>query len=457
MKVPTAVEEGSGLPEDIHHAYSFEILNTVSFTLAIGLPKLLFLKHLGATATVLGIAASLPALLSILQIPAAGLVEKTGYRAFALRGWTIRSFFILGMIGVPVLSLFLAPMASIALMLLFLVGYNVSRGLSLCAFPPWITRLVPEAFRGHFLSRQQTCNALAACLTMLGTALLFRGSATTGSYTLAFSISFVAAMGSLYFLRSIPDVPVAGAPAAEAFAWNWKTLSANRPFFLLLVYNMVVNAAFAANNVFWMPTLRDLYHWSDTRILVLSSTGYAVAMLALWAFGRILDRVGSRPLLALSSFLLIVHFTLWAAVATGWLKPRFWNMLFLQLASAGVSLFNLANARLLMGTVPAYARSHFFALYNVAINLTLGLLPIAWGIALDGLVRMHWTLAGGDFNRYSLLYATLLGIMLCSLLGLRKLQEARAMTTEAFFYELLVRTPGRAVSRFLPGGRRLLP
>ena len=91
------------MPHGVGNAYAFQVFNTVSFSIVLGAPMLLYFKGLGASGTVIGIVAALPALLNILQMPAARFVEQIGYRAFVLRGWSLRSVFILGMAIVPLL------------------------------------------------------------------------------------------------------------------------------------------------------------------------------------------------------------------------------------------------------------------------------------------------------------------------------------------------------------------
>ena len=96
------------MPPGIGNAYVFQVFNTISFSIVLGTPMILWFKALGASATVLGIVASLPPLLTVLQIPAAQFVEQVGYRAFVVRGWTIRSVFILGMAVVAALPVKIA-------------------------------------------------------------------------------------------------------------------------------------------------------------------------------------------------------------------------------------------------------------------------------------------------------------------------------------------------------------
>src|SRR5271163_130552 len=85
------------MPKDIHNVYIYEVFNTASWSVVLGSPMLLYFQHLNATATILAIAASLPPILTILQIPAAHYVEQVGYRRFVLSGWVSRSVVVVAM------------------------------------------------------------------------------------------------------------------------------------------------------------------------------------------------------------------------------------------------------------------------------------------------------------------------------------------------------------------------
>ncbi|MGA2604401.1 MAG: hypothetical protein ABSG14_09245, partial [Verrucomicrobiia bacterium] len=116
------------MPEGVWKAYGFQVFNTVSFTIVLSTPMILYFKKLGASATVLGIVLALPALMNILQIPAAQFVEKIGYRAFVLWGWTVRSAFLLGIAGVAMLPEKIDSPTRMALLLFLLFAFNASRG-----------------------------------------------------------------------------------------------------------------------------------------------------------------------------------------------------------------------------------------------------------------------------------------------------------------------------------------
>jgi len=438
------------MPVGVGNAFAFQVFNTMSYAIVLTTPMLLYFKSLEASATVIGIVAALPALMNILQIPAARFVEQIGYRAFVLRGWSLRSVFVLGMAVVPVLPAALDAATRMALMLFLLFAYNTSRGISVCGFLPWITQWIPEEVRGRYISRDQMFSSVATVGTMLVTASYLRHATSRVAFGGVFAASFVAAMVSLLFLKRIPDVPPPARTGTDGRV-PWKEMALYPPFFRLLVYNAVLLAGLAGGGVFWVPCLRDQFGLSDTQILVVGATTPIVMALCLYFWlGHVIDRVGSKPVLALANITLCVHFLSWAALAAKLMPLRPWSLVFIQSTSGlGLAALNLADQRLAMTVVPALGRSHFFALFSVVNGLTLGIFPVLWGIALDSLAGWHAGGAWWEWNQFSVLYVALAAVVLAGQVCQTRLTESHAMTTEEFFRELFVETPARAITRLI--------
>ena len=75
--------------------------------------------------------------------------------------------FIFAMALVPLTGVFLKPESRLALMLMLLFCFNLSRGISSCAWLPWITALVPAPLRGKYLARDAAVQNLASFITFL--------------------------------------------------------------------------------------------------------------------------------------------------------------------------------------------------------------------------------------------------------------------------------------------------
>jgi len=437
------------MPPGVHNVYIFEVFNTASWSVVLGAPMLLFLQHLNATATILAIAACLSPLMNILQIPAARFVEQVGYRRFVLSGWASRSIFIVGMTVVAFLPDTIDRTTRIVMMLFLSFGFNTLRGISVCGMLPWFTHIIPESRRGEFLAKDQLAGALAAigCLFVSGSLLKLHH--LEYAFGVVFAISAIAAFCSLYFLRKVPDVPV------EKIVINenpvpWRDMLFYPPFLKYLRYNIIINMALGSSGVFWVRYFREFLHVSNSSILYVASLTTIIVATCLFMVGKLIDRAGNKPALTVSGILFTLHFAGWGLVAAG-ILPFNRTMLCIQMVTAGLggSLWNLANVRTVMGIVPAMGRPHFLALYSVASNLTIGLIPLAWGPVMDALA--HWEVKWGywHWNCYSLLYTTLACTIALGLWALRSVDEPKTMTWNVFMRELLVQTPSRAVSRVI--------
>src|SRR3989442_2889665 len=120
-----------------------------------------------STATVLGIIVGMMPLLVIFQIPAAQYVSRVGFKQFVFAGWGTRVFFIFLMALAPITHGFLNSTTRLALMLLLLFGFNLSRGISSAGWLPWIQLLVPAAVRRNYLAREAASGNLAICVSFM--------------------------------------------------------------------------------------------------------------------------------------------------------------------------------------------------------------------------------------------------------------------------------------------------
>jgi MFS family permease len=194
----------------------------------------LYAKTLGASATVLGIIAGMMPLLVIFQIPAANHINRIGYKRFVFSGWGTRVLFIFVMGLVPLAGTFLDPNNRLALLLVLLFGFNLSRGITSCAWLPWITALVPPKLRGKYLVRDAATMNFGSFITFLIAAAVLSGESQPWQYSLLFVFSAVAGTASLIFLNRIPDVPTSDPVRVSKERVPWLDMMRHPPFKKLL-------------------------------------------------------------------------------------------------------------------------------------------------------------------------------------------------------------------------------
>ena len=170
--------KNSPYPPGATNANWFSLFNAMSFQITLGSPMILYLKSLGASATVLGLLTALTPLLTIVQIPAARFFAGIGYRKFFFRGWSSRTLLVFMVAGVPLIAS-AHDQTKIALILFLLFFFNLLRGISSGAWLPWLTDLIPADVRGRFLSRDQIFLHVGSLLAMLVSAVLLHGHPQT--------------------------------------------------------------------------------------------------------------------------------------------------------------------------------------------------------------------------------------------------------------------------------------
>jgi MFS family permease len=222
------------------------------------------------------------------------------------------------------------------------------------------------------------------------------------------------------------------------------------PFKKLLIMNLGWSAAYGGMSAFTVAFLKTQTTMSESTILVVSSAFFLGAVLSLW-FGRRLDTMGSKPAMIFSSLLWLGIIAVWLLLAGKYVRTTPGLILALQFSMGlGASVFNMSNIRLAMVVTPQMGRNHFFALYSVVANLSLGLSPILWGILIDLFADLNYNVQGFNWNRFTIFFFGT-GVMFILTTWLKlKLEEPAARPVEELVRDMFISSPQRMIARVWP-------
>ena len=460
LETEKAATEPVSFPPGLHNTFLFSGFNALSYPLVLSSPMVLYAKTLGASATILGIIVGMMPLLVIFQIPAANYIPRVGFKRFVYAGWGTRVLFIFAMALVPLTGGFLNAQSRLALMLVLLFCFNLSRGISSSAWLPWITMLIPPPLRGKYLARDAGVQNSACFLTLVIAAGCLAGDTRPWQFALLFVFSAVAGSISLTFLKRIPDaeMPEETRRGGTSVPYKgtkvpWLEMINYAPFKKLLVSLVGWSVAYGGMTAFTVAFLRSAAGLSEGRILLVTSTAYLGGLSSLWFLGPRLDRLGSKPVLTFSFSTCIVVMAGWIALSGDLVHVRLSIVVALQFAIGLLAaLVQMSNTRLAMAIIPEMGRNHFFAIYSVMGNVTLGLAPIGWGLVIDAIGARSGIWLGLSWNRFSIFFAG--AAVACTItLGLtRRLHEPEAASMDVLLREILIESPQRFLVRFWPRG-----
>jgi MFS family permease len=455
-KTQTATTEAKAgaesFPSGLHNAFLFSLFNALSYQIVLGSPMVLYAKSLGASATVLGVIAGMMPLLVIFQIPAASYIPRLGFKRFVFAGWGTRVAFIFAMALAPLSHRFLDANNRLALMLVLLFCFNLSRGISSCAWLPWITALVPPSLRGKYLSRDAAVQNLGSFITFLIAAGCLAGTPSAWQFCALFAFSALAGATSLSFLKRIPDAEMPEeAHSSSSARVPWGEIARYRPFRKLLRTVIAWSVAYGGLTAFTVAFLKSEAGMAEGRILLVTSVAFIGGLSSLWFLGSRLDRLGSKPVLTFCFAGWLAVLGGWMALSGGALPARLTLVLAIQfLMGLLAALVQMSNTRLAMAVIPLMGRNHFFALYSVLGNVTLGLAPVGWGLLIDAVGSRNPVWMGLVWTRFTVFFGAVAAAFTVALALSRRLEEPEAASMEELLRELLIQSPVRFWLRFWP-------
>jgi len=420
-----------GYPDGALNINGFSFFNAVSFQIVLGAPVILFAKSLGASSLVLGTMAALTPLLNILQLLAARILHRSGYKHFVLAGWGARTFFTLCVAVIPLLP-GLAASSRLWLLAGALFGFNFLRGFSAGAWLPWLTALVPEQVRGRFLSRDNAFMHLGCLTALLVSAWVMAGTVEAGEYAAVFGIGLVSALISLWFVRRVPDAQSHEERVRSGVAVPWGAMLRHAPFARILWFATVYTAVIGSLGVFTVEYLAVRGRFGESAIFLLGALTFVGALAGLAIVAPRIDVTGGKPWLHRGLLLMAAAIFGWLLLAVGLLPRWHWFVGSLNfLGGLAGAVFGVASTRTVMGSVPAMGRNHFFALFTVITGLGLGCAPIVWGAVLDALGTLDLVVGPLSVDRYGVYFAVLLVLIWINVGMVRGLHEgsSSAMTT----------------------------
>jgi len=394
----------SSYPPGAIYANWFNLFNAISFQIVIGTPAILYAKSLGASATMLGIVASLSPLLTISQIPAAHFLDRFGYKCFTFAGWSLRTFCIFFIALIPFMN-WLGNPAKLKILVGALILFNLLRGIASGAWLPWMTELIPQDIRARFIARDQFCLHIGSLGSTLICAYLLSEESQPWQFSLIFFLSTIAGWISLSFIQRIPDIAPGETLKQSNTAVPWLEIITYPPFVRLTIFVFLITISSGSAGVFGVVFLKSHLHFGQNRILFINTLYFLGAIVTLPVVGHLIDRIGNKITLSVSMIILCIIFLSWSLIAAEVLPPSLLliNTLYLTGGIAGAGI-GVAQTRLMMSTMPEIGRTHFFAFFSVITSLGLGFAPVGWGIMIDSLD--HFSVKIGSFlcNNFAIYY-----------------------------------------------------
>ena len=258
----------------------------------------------------------------------------------------------------------------------------------------WIQEWVPARLRGKYFGRRNRFLQISTLMFLLSAGwVLARWDYAILSFQAIIAGAVVLRIFSLYWQWTSPTREHRPTTAAAlSFASQVAVLRGSHSLLWFIAFGAVWSFAANCFGPFYQVFLFEQLHLSAFDVGILSTVSALGGALALPAWGRLLDRYGNRPVMAVS---LLV----WQAVNFLWcfLTPHSHAIVFVIWALGGMTSmgaiasagFVLGQFTILLRLIPLEAKSLAIGLNLAVTSLAAAVAPVLGGMVLDGALR-HW-------------------------------------------------------------------
>lgn len=393
-----------------------------------------YLLHLGATPLHIALVGSVPLLSQLASPLGAWAAEAMGRRRLVatLLGVTGRLSWLLA-VFLPQLGLPAALQPSVIVVLvLFASAFQSATGTIWTA---WMGDVVPDDRRGRYFGMRTGVLGVIGTVANLAAGAFLDRVAAPLSFQVVLAVAILSSLlgAVLYLFHYDPPTERRTMRLRQVML----TPLRHQNFRRFLLFAALWQFAVMLGATFVIPYFLEELGMSFTQVAIWSSAAAVTALLTTTLWGRVADRVGNRPVLAIGTFLagLLLPTNWILAGLTGRLEFVWFSAVFDAVAWGAITpaVFNLA-----LVTAPRSGRVSYIALYSLASGLAGFLGGALSGPLLSWFTHIDWPGAWNGY--YTLFVLTGVGRML-GWVWLKRVTEERAWRTHEVVRLLAV--PGR--------------
>ncbi len=373
-------------------------------TLTSGIFLVKFTGHLGGGDVVLGFLAAIPFLAWSIQLWTGWLYERVGDGRRSITAWTLLVSRVIWLLPAALAMGWLPAGTDLA------VYFGVLGASALLATAGahgwwwWMSDLVPSTVRGRYFGVRSAVAAAVSIVVGYGFgALLDVLEARRGGLGFATVYAAAAVAGVLAWtaIRRQHHPPVVRRGERVPFRALWREVWAKPAHRRVFGFFTAWNAALGVAVPFWAQYMSVDLGMGTATIAAQGTVGALVGVCLLPAWGRVIDRVGTRPVLLLNATCISLIPFLWLFAKPGFLVPVWIDAVAVGIVWTG---FNLTALNAPLAIAPERGGAVFLGVFTALNGLAMGASCILGGYAAAALGPGPWDLAGVHLATYQVMF-----------------------------------------------------
>ncbi len=400
-----------------------------------------FARELGVGEFGFGLMAAIPFVAALGQLPGSFILERYGHRKFLfLAGNLLHRGLWLVIAAIP--WLVPAGKGPVALILLMALSATLNHTVTPC-WHSWLLDLVPSRIRARYLSRRVQAGGVVSLVLTIVTGLLLDQAERVSGVALSRMLSVLLAVAAipgiidiLYFVP-VPDRQVHARNLDFGIRNLLREPLANRSFRWYLLFTAMLTFSVGFTGQFVWLYVFDVVKISNLMAnLLLIAFPQMVALISMPFWGRMIDRLGRKPVAILAGAGMVHGSVIWIFVGEGHLFPGYTGVLLAAFAWPGLEL---ASYNILLGLVERKAdtakNTAYVAINSVVVAGAGFASGVSGGILAHHMKNWHGEWFGLPVTYHGVLFLTASLLRVVGVVAITRIEEPGAFSTrEAFRY-----------------------
>jgi MFS family permease len=366
-----------------------------------------FLLALNASDVQIGIMGALPFFAYLWMLHGSYLVEQIGDRKrITLTAlWIARSIWPL-VIVLPFMHFLGIDERRVGIFLFLYTIYNIFNAIAGLAYTSWLVDLVPEDMRGRFFARRNVALGITGMATsMLGGIFLDLWNKhiphrEMEAFAIAFAIATIAGFVSNHYLGKIVGIPLSRQEGEDSFWKLFQRPLRDRNFRQLMLLRVVLDMSLNIAGPFFVVYMIREVGLGFFFATAMTTIAGAVSLVSMNAWGRLSDRYGNKPLLAISIIGKGIFPLLWL-----WTSPETFALYIIAhlfgVFDAGI---NLTAGNIVFEVAPRAYTSIYFGVFFTTVGLASAVAPVIGGALLQAMAGFEIPLGVVSLSHFKILF-----------------------------------------------------
>jgi len=396
----------------------------ISWTSGVFIVK--FATKLGVDDVMLSVVASIPVLAAAAQVVTAWVYERAGDGRRRITIGSLLAARVLWLVPAALALGWLGERDHVAIFVAVVTLSSLLTTTGVHGWQSWMSDLVPGPVRGRYFGVRGAVCAIVALVVGYGggRALDVLEARRSGAgFAAVYGAAAVAGVLAFVAMRAQTHPPVRGEGRHVPFALLWREIWGRPDFRRVFVFFTAWNVGLGVAMPFWAKYMDVGLSMSSDAIAVQGALGAVVGIALSAAWGRLIDAVGTRPVLLVNAISIACIPFIWLAAS----PDRVWPV-WVDCVAVGVfwTGFNLTALSVPLSLAPARGGAVFLGVLAALSGVAMGASALAGGFVSRAIGPGPHDVLGMRLHGYQVMFLASGVLRLCAVPLAFRLPEPRA-------------------------------